>query len=484
MSSLDTTDKQSFTSAQRRVFKGEKKTPLERSETRRKTRAKKNRLAAVARELHAAIGHQCPDCNRTAVYEPPAPGQKWGVYICPHDGQVVSRSVVIRGAVCGLKPLPFQNIRIESRGHDLATGEARAGVAGVRRCRKFWSCPSCASSRRIEDAETITAAVQGYRNELVGRRVYLVTLTVPHTAGQSLKTLRTGVTTAYRKALSGKRFKLLRARHAIRASLRRLEVTHSTLNGWHPHIHALWFTERPWSEEELSVFAGTVRAYFGRALEAEGLTAPEPWCVDVQEAVDPGDYLAKMGVLELAGDADVKQARCRKCRCVQETRWCAETDTRRCAVCNEGVSRSTWQILEDYAEHHSAKDRGILRKYMAGIRGARMLTWSRFDVQLRDDYPHEDDAQLGLADAIEKPPLELSRDAAAAILRDHVRLSGVLDAYERHDLAELQRLLGEHMPPDRAGLFAPDDPDPGPPEEWGRLTFEERHELHQVMSGA
>ncbi len=502
MSPLDTTDKQSFTSAQRRVFKGEKKDASERDATRRKTRAARNRLAAVARELHAAVGHKCPDCGRNAVYEPPAGDERppaglegdelraWqrkraqrGAYVCPHDGQVVSRSLMIRGAVCGLKPLPMQNVRIESRGHSLETGEARAGVAGVRRCRKFWSCPSCANSRRIEDATTITAAVQGYRNELAGRRVYLVTLTVPHTAGQSLKSLRTGVTTAYWKALSGKRFKLLRARHAIRATLRRLEVTHSSLNGWHPHIHALWFTERPWGAEELSTFADTIRAYFGHALEAQGLEAPAPWCVDVQEAVDPGDYLAKMGVLELAGDADVKQARCRGCRCVQETRWCAETTTRRCVVCNEGVSRSTWQILEDYAEHRSPQDRGILRKYIHGIRGARMLTWSRFDVRLRDDYPHEDPAQLELAEAAEKkPPLTLTREAAAEILRDHVRLSGILDAYERHDRAELERLLGDHMPAAAYPLYEPDDPEPDDPEMWGRLTFDERNELHQALS--
>ena len=455
-------------------------------------RSERFRLTAAARELHAAVGHKCSDCGATAVYEPaPNEGEAIldengevtgrtvvGSYICPKCGQVVSKTLAVRSSLCGLKPLPGRTVSVAAMRHDFATGEARAGVTGVRRCNKPWVCPSCASARRIDDARTITAAVQGFRDELAGRRVYLVTLTVPHTADQRLKGLRMAVTKAYWKALSGKRFKLMRARHSIRASLRRLEVTHSAVNGWHPHIHALWFTERQWSPEELKVFADTLRGYFGVALEKLGFDAPAEWCVDVQEAIDPGDYLAKMGVLEVAGDADVKEARCRNCRCVQPTRWCAETDTRLCAKCDGAVNRSPWQILADYAAHRSAKDRGILRKYFHEIRGARMLTWSRFDdFKLREQYPAEEEPpQLELAPE-EKPPLELTREAWRAIGTDPHRVSALLDAYEVHDRIALELVLGEHMPPAKYPVWEEGDPEPRPRWERWFATDEERLEL-------
>ncbi len=424
------------------------------------------------------MGHRCSDCGRQAVYD-----VALAVYLCPSCGTVVSRSKLVRGSVCGVKPLPGKQVQVRATRFNFDTGEAYAVVGGVRRCNQPHRCPSCASARRIDDARTITTCVGGHRASSERHRVYLVTLTVPHQADQRLKALRTGVTTAYWKALSGRRVKRFRQRFAITSSLRRLEVTHSEVNGWHPHAHCLFFTTRPLDERETRAMGTWLRRYYGRALAARGLGKPAAWCIDVQEAIDPGDYLAKMGVLEVAGDAGVKEARCRGCRSVQPTVWNKERDRRECSVCAEAVNRNPWQILADWRDHRSKKDRGILRKYYHEIRGARLLTWSRWQggTDLRKAYPvDEEPQQRELADALEKAPLTLTRDGWREIAGDPARVAALLDAYERHDTAALETVLGEHMPPAAYPAFDPDDPDPGDPELRGKLTFEEKNELAQI----
>jgi len=481
VSPLDTTDRQSFRPPKGDVKSRGYKTPDERSLLRRKTRADRLSLTAAAREIAAAVGHKCADCGRKAVWDVPL-----AVYLCPSCGTVVSRSIVVRGSVCGVKPLPGRRVQVQASRLDFASGEARAHVSGVRRCNQPHRCPDCASARRIDDARTITTCVGGFRADSDQHRVYLVTLTTPHQADQRLRELRRGVTVAYQRSQTGRKIKRFRSRFAIVSSLRRLEVTHSEVNGWHPHAHCLFFTSRPLSAREQHAMGTWLRRYYGRELARRGLGRPAAWCIDVQEAIDPGDYLAKMGVLEVAGDAGVKQARCRGCRSVQPTTWNHEHERRECTVCAGAVNRNPWQILADWRDHRSKKDRGILRKYYHEIRGARLLTWSRwrFGIELRKAYPDVGaEPQRTLDETLTKAPLALTREAWREIAPNPSRVAALLDAYERHDAAALETVLGDHMPPAELAYFPPDDPLP----EWrGETpwlpTKDERRELREALA--
>ena len=64
----------------------------------------------------------------------------------------------------------------------------RGHVSGVERCASPWACPVCSFKIRQRRAAEITEFVEAA--ELRGHSALLVTLTVPHKAGESLDDLR------------------------------------------------------------------------------------------------------------------------------------------------------------------------------------------------------------------------------------------------------------------------------------------------------
>lgn len=120
--------------------------------------------------------------------------------------------------------------------HIGAGGTAHA--AGVARCGSVWSCPVCAPQVRGDRAQDIEAAAEAW--QAVGGEVWLITATVPHQATDALDDTLGRVQKWWSDAWNGKAGKGARDACGVVGSIRVLEVTFGR-NGWHPHVHALWF---------------------------------------------------------------------------------------------------------------------------------------------------------------------------------------------------------------------------------------------------
>jgi hypothetical protein len=132
-----------------------------------------------------------------------------------------------------------------------AHGSNHATWTGVGRCGSPTLCPWCAAREAQERALEIARVVRGHWDGGEAwhpgmRGIVLVTLTIPHRRGQPLRELLDGLWGAWRRFTRPKQTWLAGREDAtpdVLGWVVSCEVTHSASGGWHPHLHALVFTD-------------------------------------------------------------------------------------------------------------------------------------------------------------------------------------------------------------------------------------------------
>lgn len=227
--------------------------------------------------------------------------------------------------------------------------ERRAWFANVQVCGSPWTCPVCSARiaqvrrRYLQELERC-AAEQGLG-------IGLHTLTVPHGAGDNLEQLLEQLGEARRRMRSGRAWQQFRQRWGWIGEARTLELTHG-VNGWHPHFHAMHFSERaPAEGEEREQFHRELHALWADACRRVGLGAPTlDHGVDVQWGSSNrnaliADYISKWG---FAGEVTAAQSKWR----------------------SKG-GRTPWQLLAGAAS--SRRDAWLWVQYAQALQGRRQL---------------------------------------------------------------------------------------------------------------
>jgi hypothetical protein len=247
-----------------------------------------------------------------------------------------------------------------------------AHFKGVQRCGSVWECPVCALQIRAKRAGELKHAVEQWG----GDNVAMLSLTVRHGLGDDLRAVRQGVAGAFRRLINGKPWKRFCEKYGLQHHVRSIEVTHGA-HGWHPHLHVLFFLEVKLSEQEQRDAASWLQERWARcvrrALGADFV--PNEHGVDLRES-KRADYLAKFS-FELS-DPGTKRAR--------------------------GKNRTPLQIAASAASGNRPTDEALWMTYCAGMRGAKMLTWSR---ELREAVGLDEElSDEGVVDAEERQPAE------------------------------------------------------------------------------
>jgi hypothetical protein len=245
----------------------------------------------------------------------------------------------------------------------VATAVNQAGQAshmGLMHCGLIWVCPVCSVKIRSVRADTLADGSNAWTE--AGHGIALVTLTIRHYNRQSLKLLTKQVTAAWRKAFSGRPWKNAQAAYGIVGYARALEVTHGEANGWHVHLHVLFFLETAWSQDRADAFQGETGARWADACGSVGAYRPSAARgvrVDALGAgQDPSDMAryvmkgqdGKRAAFELA-DPDTKQAK--------------------------AGHRTPFEILAGFLATGDADDVELWQEYEGAMTGMRALTWSR-----------------------------------------------------------------------------------------------------------
>jgi hypothetical protein len=112
--------------------------------------------------------------------------------------------------------------------------------SGLQTCKSVWSCPVCSLKITQERAKQIRDIAKNAQDE--GLNLVFATFTIPHTAFQKCRQLNRAVTNGFRKMLATRRYQYLKRLFNIVGYVKSLEITHGK-NGWHPHLHVLFFFE-------------------------------------------------------------------------------------------------------------------------------------------------------------------------------------------------------------------------------------------------
>lgn len=148
-------------------------------------------------------------------------------------------SITARPAKCGLAAASLVSVH-------MGEGGSFARYCGLQSCASIWSCPTCSAIIRARRAEEIQHAADCWEHEQGGSFLF-ASFTLRHFKEDALSDSLDVLLEAFRRVTRGAPWKRFCERYGIRHQIKAVEVTLSWRNGWHPHLHVLWFTDAPLS---------------------------------------------------------------------------------------------------------------------------------------------------------------------------------------------------------------------------------------------
>ena len=264
----------------------------------------------------------------------------------------LSRRIRYRRRSTSAKLLPGE--RVASCGKNLSYGrvsadlvryaDGRAGVHGLAMCGSVWTCPVCSARISKYKSNELAKGVEIWQAR--GGDVRMVTFTMRHHAGQSLKDSIRDIRSAYREYQSGRGWIEIKKDFSIVGVITALEITYSKLNGWHPHLHALFFLKEKLDVDLLETVLQDRWLFKLGHYDREGLEGVA--CVVSRSDGQVASYVSKWGLqAELTGfEAKISE------------------------------NLKPYQLLDLYEKGYEWAGR-LWVEYAEAMKGRRQLGWSR-----------------------------------------------------------------------------------------------------------
>lgn len=362
-----------------------------------------------------------------------------GLFVDRANGSVLESDWVRppRPARCGWRI--GENVSVHSDGQF-------AHFSGTERCGSIHACPVCSAVIRSERAREISQAVEAH--QAAGGSILFVTLTIRHDRDDSLKQSLDAVLGSWRKLLQGSAWVGSRSRQGARESyrvsgyVRSTEVTYGA-NGWHPHIHALFFTDDKLSGTEVEAFGDEVHTRWARYVHrATGKLPTREHGIDVQLADDDGQVLG----FYLSKVQDEGASKKKK--------WDASAELARADVKRGrgGENFVPFELLDSNRPMPLAQCRRLWVEYYESTKGRRAIIWSR---GLKARYEVSEKSDEAIIEETESAPMQWVADGRAY---DTLRRSApdllavVLEAAEAGNWAVVMMLLPGSLPPADCGI--------------------------------
>jgi len=337
-----------------------------------------------------------------------------------------------RVALCGRRASGLVLIRDQ---------EGRGVYHGPYLCERATVCPTCARALASVRQRSLVEAGEAHAKRYWDASQMMVTLTVRHRHGQTLRELLAALRKSWSRFASGRRWRRLVSELGIVGHARAIEVRWTPDGGWHPHLHVAiwtrhhvsrvrWFGGRPYSETDLRV-----RRYWR---DAVARIAPE--CTPSFErgatltVCYSQEYIAKLG-WELTGSLGKAGKR---------------------------GSLGTWQLAARAAvAGPGTPEADRWTEYCEAMHGARTLTWSRS--MTRPEEP--DDSRAIVAEETRGAPVAAIEGHTYRVL-ERWGVSGVFADLMVHAPADAWEYLREKRLAEAKPGSELDLPPPREPSEW------------------
>lgn len=273
-----------------------------------------------------------------------------------------------------------------------STGHNR--FAGLVTCDR-WACPVCAARKAMRLKVEVALAIAAGKRE--GLAHFHMVLTVQHKRGQELAGLLRDLLDSKRAMLAGRAGQAFTARWGLVGHVRVLEITYGE-NGWHPHIHVLWWCEKPLTQAEADQMEADLFDLYLRQLEKRGRSAQDEHAVRVIPGNDAADeylseYLAKMGTLP-ADSSALEDARELASAPAKKTRGKASVTPTELLGIAAGVSDAA-RFAKAFTRSDEKAAKGLARRlwveYANALESVHVVDWSK---GLKERFQVDQDADL------------------------------------------------------------------------------------------
>ena len=263
-----------------------------------------------------------------------------------------------------------------------------AGYHGVTTCGSVWACPVCSAKIQSARRQEVQAVLDWAISQ--GLVLGFGTMTLRHNKNQPLAKIWGGL---------GECFKAVRTDRAVRNRrswfmadidtgvstmpyIRTQEVTYSYENGWHPHVHMVYFFRPGTTQEDVDALADNEFKVWKRTALAEGLGEPlrdlyEIKLLNPQDSADVtedvqrvANYLTKATLGQPAQEAPKESLS----QVIKGTSYEMQGSMTKKA---RAGSRTPAQILHDVYETNNADDMELWWEYEKVSKGRHSLDYSR-----------------------------------------------------------------------------------------------------------
>lgn len=261
-------------------------------------------------------------------------------------------------------------------------------INGLVRCSSIYQCNICQQRILLDKRKDLE--IINRQHLLTGGSIYLITLTVKHDKFDTFDSLlgssknNTGILGAYSYLVSKDRgFNKILEKYNIQMSCRVFETTWGKNNGFHAHIHSLFYMKTKLSTEELNNFREELYKLWVKSVKKVGLKLPNNTNgIDIKDGSKAGSYLAKWSMSnELTGVLDKK----------------AKNGNYNINQLEELL------ITKDETNISNNQVKKVLKEYYKGCYGKRFLTWSDKN-NLRNKY-------LGIENKIENSDSDICKNS-------------------------------------------------------------------------
>lgn len=267
-------------------------------------------------------------------------------------------------------------------------------------CESSWACPICSGYKEGKRRKKMSSALADWKGS-----VFMGVFTVQHKRADSLAEVKGRLYDAYGHFASGRRWKKIRESYSIIGNVVANEVTWSEDNGWHPHRHVLYISERVLSDQEIGQFEAEIKELFYKSAKAKG-----------------GYSSMEVGVKVTARDKDEAIGYCYKWGVEYEVlSWNSKQANR---DEEHGGGYGPFELADLYASTGDQKYRMLFREYYEVYKGRDRTTSSK-GLEDRLNMEHETDAEImstfGKDEQDERLAGVLSWDAFKLIGQKHRR---------------------------------------------------------------
>lgn len=158
---------------------------------------------------------------------------------------------------------------------------------GVANCGGYWRCPVCALKISEHKKELLSGLIGAHQSKNLS--IGFLTLTVRHSKFDTLKKTLEKISDNYRKFQQSRFF---RHNHGIIGQVKTLEITYSDGNGWHPHLHILYFYDNA-NDQQIEKFQKEVLKRWVSFRDNDSLIKGQN---QKMLSSDNSDYLAKYDI--------------------------------------------------------------------------------------------------------------------------------------------------------------------------------------------